>query len=88
MGASCCLSLLVQSKDFGHSWFFFQCFEDLFLWQRLAVIFVLEAAEILAGARGGFGGTASLNPQPHPAPGTFSPGESSYPQMCILFSLV
>lgn len=55
MGASCCLSLLVQSKDFGHSWFF-QCFEDLFLWQRLAVIFVVEAAEILAGARGGFGG--------------------------------
>lgn len=51
MGAGWCLSLLMQSKSFGHSWFF-QCFEDLFLWQRLAVIFVLEAAEILAGAQG------------------------------------
>lgn len=42
----------MQSKDFGHSWFS-QCFEDLFLWQRLAVVFVVEAAAILAG---GFGG--------------------------------
>lgn len=25
------------------------------MWQRLAVIFVVEEAEILAGARGGFG---------------------------------
>lgn len=31
-------------------------FEDLFLWQRLAVIFMVEGAEILAGARVGFGG--------------------------------
>lgn len=29
-----------------------QCFEDLFSWQRLAVIFVVEAAEILAGTQG------------------------------------
>lgn len=55
MGAGWCLSLLMQSKSFGHSWFF-QCFEDLFLWQRLAVIFVLEAAEILAGMALGAGG--------------------------------
>lgn len=70
-----CLSLLMQSKGFGHSWFS-QCFEDLFSWQRLAVIFVVEAAEILAGAQGWLWGAGGKGAAEHPC---VKPSTSSCP---------
>lgn len=75
MGAGWCLSLLMQSKGFGHSWFS-QCFEDLFSWQRLAVIFVVEAAEILVGAQGWLWGAGGKGAAEHPC---VKPSTSSCP---------
>lgn len=85
MGAGWCLSLLMQGKNFGHSCFS-QCFEDLFLWQRFAVIFVVEAAEILAGTSDALGagkkGAAEhlcVKSSASSSPVTFSLGDSSHP---------